>query len=53
MYLEVTLPVIRPSLMVISDHGRDTIDFGDIVNGNLYSLNSYIITGENVRRVSD
>ena len=33
MYLEITLPVIRPSLMVISDHGRDTIDFGDIVNG--------------------
>ena len=33
MYLEVTLPVIRPSLMVISDHGQDTIDFGDMVNG--------------------
>ena len=37
MYLEVTLPVIRPSLMVISDHGRDTVDFGDIVNGMTYS----------------
>lgn len=36
MYLEVTLPVIGPSLMVISDHGRDTIDFGDIVNGMIH-----------------
>ena len=36
MYLEVTLPVIKPSLMVISDHGRDTIDFGDIVNGKIH-----------------
>ena len=36
MYLEVTLPAIRSSLMVISDHGRDTIDFGDIVNGNVH-----------------
>ena len=36
MYLEVTLPVIRPSLMVISDHGQDTIDFGDMVNGMIH-----------------
>ena len=36
MYLEVTLPVIKPSLMVKSDHGRDTIDFSDIVNGKVH-----------------
>lgn len=37
LYLEVTLPVIRPSLMIISDHGKDTVDFGDVVNGKCLS----------------
>lgn len=42
--MEVTLPVIRPSLMIISDHGKDTVDFGDVVNGNVSVLRKYLYT---------
>ena len=33
LYLEVNAPVVRPKLIVASNHGRTTIDFGQVCGG--------------------
>ena len=33
LYLEVTAPIVRPGLAVVSDSGRTTIDFSDVGTG--------------------
>jgi len=33
LYLEVTAPIVRPGLAVISDSGRTTIDFSNVGTG--------------------
>ena len=39
LYLEVTAPSIRPGLLVISDHGRTTVEFGSVGTGESDSIN--------------
>jgi len=38
--------------MVISDHGRDTIDFGGVVNGMSHLYSTHLLT-KYLRRISD
>jgi hypothetical protein len=33
LYLELSLPTVRPKLVVISDHGRRSIDYGPVCKG--------------------
>ncbi|BFZ23896.1 hypothetical protein BsWGS_26935 [Bradybaena similaris] len=37
LYLEIHCPAVKPQLIVVSDEGRQTIDFGSISVGQTYS----------------
>ena len=34
LYVELSLPTVRPKLVVVSDHGRRAIDYGPVCKGN-------------------
>ena len=47
LYLEVHCPMVRPELVVLSDNGRTTTDFGDV------SIGQSVIKSITVQNISD
>ncbi|XP_077980899.1 cilia- and flagella-associated protein 74-like isoform X2 [Glandiceps talaboti] len=47
LYLEVHCPTVKPSLVVISNHGRNTTDFGEVSTGQ------NIIKSITIQNISD
>lgn len=47
LYLEVHCPVVKPTLVVISDNGKSTLDFGEV------SLGQNIIKSVTIQNISN
>lgn len=46
LYMEVHCPIVKPTLVVISDHGKTTLDFGEV------SLGQTIIKSVTIQNIS-
>lgn len=47
LYLEVHCPVVKPTLVVISDNGKSTLDYGEV------SLGQNIIKSVTIQNISN